>query len=729
MEERHDGVVPRWLLAVGLTGVLLLASMALISTGGPVAADPTDCPVHEYLGNHPNEYQGSYSEEGQGMAHTDTHWFLTQKDALWKIPATSDLDSSGTPSGAERVKLSRDFSAPYDHFGDPDQYGGYIFIPLEGSAVKDAFGNVVVPAPPPLMAVYRASDLAFMGSAVLIINAAVARNAGWIAIRESEGKVLLYSSSSRVSVTEPVFVYELDMARIDAGETSESLEVQPPFFLDTENIPIVWQRRIYNPNSGQFEIIRTETQIDELTTMQGGTFTPYGDFYLASNQGVFLFAPDGSLIEASENRSTGGGFQFQFSPGFDKYEEPEGLDWWDLTDGGPATPGIEGQLHVMLLDNDVLTDDDVYLKHYEVDYGCRAAVDTDGDGINDFDEVGQYGTDPLDADTDGDGLPDGDEIEQYGTDPLDIDSDGDGLGDGFEVDSLGTDPLDTDSDGDGLDDGDEVKVHFTDPVRADTDGDGLDDGPEVNVYGTDPLVADTDGDGLDDGPEVNVYGTDPLVADTDGDGLDDGPEVNVYGTDPLVADTDGDGLDDGPEVNVYGTDPLVADTDGDGLDDGPEVNVYGTDPLDADSDGDGLDDGPEVNVYGTDPLDADSDDDGLEDGLEVSLGITDPLDEDSDDDGLLDGSDTEFIEAAVDRTPDTAWKVGVAGLRNATDQHLAAIEAATGPGSPDELQLLRNLRRRFDGCGDVADSNDWVSDCPTQLEIRALLDILAVNLS
>jgi hypothetical protein len=155
----------------------------------------------------------------------------------------------------------------------------------------------------------------------------------------------------------------------------------------------------------------------------------------------------------------------------------------------------------------------------------------------------------------------------------------------------------------------------------------------------------------------------------------------------------------------------------------------GTDPLDADTDGDGWDDGPEVNVYGTDPLDADTDDDGLEDGLEVSLGITDPLDEDSDDDGLLDGSDTEFIEAGVDQTPDAAWKDGVAGLRTAADQHLAAIEAATGPGSPDELLLLRNLRRRFDGCGEVADSNDWVSGCPTQLEIRALLDILAVNLS
>ena len=45
-------------------------------------------------------------------------------------------------------------------------------------------------------------------------------------------------------------------------------------------------------------------------------------------------------------------------------EEPEGLTYWDLD--GRKVPGIEGQLHAILLDNDTWSDDDVYLKHYRV---------------------------------------------------------------------------------------------------------------------------------------------------------------------------------------------------------------------------------------------------------------------------------------------------------------------------------------------------------------------------
>src|SRR5690606_23964620 len=49
------------------------------------------------------------------------------------------------------------------------------------------------------------------------------------------------------------------------------------------------------------------------------------------------------------------------------------------------------------------------------------------------------GTDPLVADTDGDGLNDGDEINTYSTDPHVVDSDGDRFPDGAEV-TNGSDP-------------------------------------------------------------------------------------------------------------------------------------------------------------------------------------------------------------------------------------------------------------------------------------------------
>ena len=130
-------------------------------------------------------------------------------------------------------------------------------------------------------------------------------------------------------------------------------------------------------------------------------------------------------------------------------------------------------------------------------------------------------------DTDDDGLSDWDEMNEYDTDPLSADSDGDGLTDGEEVNEYETDPNNEDSDGDGLTDGDEVNSYETDPLEADTDGDGLNDGEEVNEYNTDPLSTDSDGDGLTDYEEVNEYNSDPNNADSDGDGFNDGQEVEM----------------------------------------------------------------------------------------------------------------------------------------------------------------------------------------------------------
>tara|TARA_R110002124_G_scaffold114662_2_gene270118 strand:- start:158 stop:1111 length:954 start_codon:yes stop_codon:yes gene_type:complete len=137
-----------------------------------------------------------------------------------------------------------------------------------------------------------------------------------------------------------------------------------------------------------------------------------------------------------------------------------------------------------------------------------------------------------------------------------LDTDADGLNDYLEMYEYDTDPLDADTDNDGLTDGDEVNTHNTDPLTADTDGDGLSDGDEINSYNTDPNNADSDGDGLSDGDEVNKYKTDPNDAngDADGDGVSDVDEINTHGTDPNNPDSDGDGFTDGQELEM-GTNP------------------------------------------------------------------------------------------------------------------------------------------------------------------------------
>lgn len=136
--------------------------------------------------------------------------------------------------------------------------------------------------------------------------------------------------------------------------------------------------------------------------------------------------------------------------------------------------------------------------------------DTDEDGLSDTIE-GDLGTNPGAKDSDGDGLDDGDEVNVYKTSPTKADTDGDGFTDGDEV-YTGFDPRVAggklpDTDADGLADIYET-AHGYDPNNADMDKDGLADGDELRVFGTDLKNPDTDNDGFTDGDELR-RGFDP----------------------------------------------------------------------------------------------------------------------------------------------------------------------------------------------------------------------------
>jgi len=265
-------------------------------------------------------------------------------------------------------------------------------------------------------------------------------------------------------------------------------------------------------------------------------------------------------------------------------------------------------------------------------------VDSDNDGLSDYEEVMVTGTDPLDADSDNDTLLDADELIATGgtpgatpqrtfdqeSDPLDINTDDDHLFDPVEgecgdvvnhgtglsalVGQLGGNrdtscPYinDDDSDNDGVQDGAVIPISrqgpgiaysyifiegFADVAAADIQAPGTvrtvvtaatgeqDDDALCNV-----CDADSDGDGLTDGEEVGL-GTDPQDWDTDDDGRNDWHEMTGGGpipTDPFDPDTDDDGLLDSAEVfGANTTNPVNADTDGDGLCDGGAGTPYMT---------------------------------------------------------------------------------------------------------------------------------------------------------
>ncbi len=264
-------------------------------------------------------------------------------------------------------------------------------------------------------------------------------------------------------------------------------------------------------------------------------------------------------------------------------------------------------------------------------------VDSDNDGLSDYEEVNTTGTDPLDADSDDDTLMDADELIATGgtpgahpqrtfdqnSDPLDINTDDDYLPDPVEG-SCGTPTYtgtglsalngalggtrdtecpyvnNADSDDDGVTDGAVIPITHTGPngfVYSYVFIEGFHDvaaasvaapgtvrtvvTPATGEQNDDQLCnvcdSDSDGDGLTDGQEVSL-GTAPQDWDTDDDGRNDWHEQTGGGpipTDPFDPDTDDDGLLDSAEVfGSNPTNPVVADTDGDGLCDGGAGTPY-----------------------------------------------------------------------------------------------------------------------------------------------------------
>lgn len=336
-------------------------------------------------------------------------------------------------------------------------------------------------------------------------------------------------------------------------------------------------------------------------------------------------------------------------------------------------------------------DDDRVTARWEYIMGCSdRQVDTDGDGISDYDEI--YTGWPVDVNGRG--------ARTVYSSCARTDSDLDGLSDDEER-TLGLDPTRADTDGDGISDFDEVRGYQVELRFAHEDASACSDPIDgVITCTSDPLDADTDGDTVDDGDERRL-GIDPTVQDgdrafdDDGDGLVNFEETDGWtvtfervSSTPFQAgetvvctpdsfdacgpaptsdiddrDSDGDGIEDRYEREL-GTHPRMRDTDGDGLEDGEEVVyvpaedryelVY--DPLDADIDDDGRSDFEELDepivvrvsgeeprpVY-SDPFEADEDDDLLADGEEAIFG-TDPTGSDTDDDGTDDRIEVERNE-------------------------------------------------------------------------------------
>ena len=399
--------MPVWGGLPGLVGGLVL----MVAAAG--VAGPQVLPLAAtYYGDLPEEGSPGWHVKARGIDHDASHWYLSQNPTapfraasltagvprkcavtptagllvcpdprLWRTPAAASLAadvSCGDPATAGPgapacTTLSR--AAPdlwalgYHRAGDiafhaPDAAHGYVCVPLEGGLK----GQADLPG---AFAFFRADDLSLAAWAV---GPGLGTAAAWCAIDET-GDV--YSSPQHAAGSaETVLRVRVDWAALAGGVPEARVELVGAIALQDENgAPLVLGEPV-----------------------QGGTFGAATRFYLLNGPGdgtcagcgIHAFelthaatggscgASEGDCVARRVAHSTrgSGGFDFEFHPGWPRYEHPEGLTWWDLSaPGAPAVPGItssglpvaETQLHAMLLDDDYFSDD-VHVKHYRVDH-------------------------------------------------------------------------------------------------------------------------------------------------------------------------------------------------------------------------------------------------------------------------------------------------------------------------------------------------------------------------
>ncbi len=279
--------------------------------------------THNYLGNYPKDRENGWSEELQGVCSDGQNWYFAQKNKLWKFPLSHDLNKEITRADPERGILMTQLDGylamkgAYNHMGDLDYYNGFVFVPVEPA--NNLFRARV--------AMYRADTLELVS-----YNYLNSPKGPWCAI-DSRSGLLLSSAFNNV----------------------ESLQVYAP--------EIVNGLYLTMPFSHHLPLYDEKGQPLQLQRLQGGAFSQRtGLLYLVSdtdeNGGIMVINP------ATGKRVSR--IPVDYDPSLLGYtrEELEGITVLDL-DGGIA-PGIQGQVHLLMIDNVGSGDDDLYFKHYSV---------------------------------------------------------------------------------------------------------------------------------------------------------------------------------------------------------------------------------------------------------------------------------------------------------------------------------------------------------------------------
>jgi hypothetical protein len=330
-----------------------------LKQGGPAAT--------HYRGDFPSASESFWAENAQGLANDGANWFVAKRTRIFRVPLSYSL-ANHSSSGLDTTAMPPILQHVYNHFGDPDQNSGYLFVPLECTNDDNECTDKSVT---PSIGVFSTIDLRFLSSTKLsdIENAPPEmKSAPWVAIRSDGYRGTLWTSSSNLTESNQLREYDIDWDRLGASGQ----------LLLTFRRQVTLQDQHGKP-----------MDLTLMKSMQGGVFNPDGTLLYTSSGPcdshgyVHVFAvgdttdkraPLTARLQArSENGY--GPFDFETHPEetcftfppfyqrcFCSRDEGEGLDWLDVR--GLNAPWIpDSQLHVIMNDNDADTDN-VYLKHY-----------------------------------------------------------------------------------------------------------------------------------------------------------------------------------------------------------------------------------------------------------------------------------------------------------------------------------------------------------------------------
>lgn len=341
---------------------------------------------YDYIGDYPDGKKTGWERNVQGICHDDKNWYISQTGELWKIPVTHDLDKKIDKNNLPNGYLHRNNSetslkeSKYNHYGDIDFYQNYLFVPItsEEDNVK------------PAIAVFEAETLTYICKQTIKRNddKQYYSSLAWCAIKDGK----LYTSDKHCGFYEeedssPIEVYDIDIEAIKYNKKNKFFSKN---FLKFDTSLTLWD----NPKSKKYY-------------MQGGCFD--NDIFLHLNSGyicenhendgiqvfrlssyVSLFSinrlkikygdniPFEKLLSAKQTSLTeiarscmdddkNNKFRYEFHPNIPKYEEPEGITFWDLR-GMKNLPNNDKLkdtvFHALMLDNEANNNDQVYIKHY-----------------------------------------------------------------------------------------------------------------------------------------------------------------------------------------------------------------------------------------------------------------------------------------------------------------------------------------------------------------------------